>query len=340
MASTEKVDAAKAALERIQQFDPQTLSQEEGLGTKMGFAAAIGPAETLVGLYKRIPLDVLDDLTESQLDRIIQQTNSDHQLFEQILAFDPNENDAATTRTTRISTLEDRRDQLFEIIWQFIAYGVARSTDASLLETQARATIQAIKDDAKAVTDDLNASRDEATAALEAIRAVAAEQGVSQQAAYFKKEAEEQESLAATWLKRTYGFAAGVGAFATASLFFHKIDWLAPASRGELLQLITSKVLVFAVLGYLLLMAARNYSAHKHNAVVNRHRENALITYRALAEAASEGGTADIVLAHAAACIFSPQETGFSQRKDDTSAGSKSVFELMTRGATSAARGT
>ena len=98
-------------------------------------------------------------------------------------------------------------------------------------------------------------------------------------------------------------------------------------------QLISSKFLIFAVLGYLLLMAARNYTTHKHNSVVNRHRQNALLTYRALVEASAGKGTEDIILAHAASCIFSPQETGFSHGKGDSSSGSKSVLELMTKGA-------
>jgi hypothetical protein len=77
-------------------------------------------------------------------------------------------------------------------------------------------------------------------------------------------------------------------------------------------------------------MASRNYATHKHNVVVNRHRQNALLTYRSLVEASGEAGTENIVLAHAASCIFSPQETGFSNSKGE-SAGSKSVLELLTK---------
>jgi hypothetical protein len=157
---------------------------------------------------------------------------------------------------------------------------------------------------------------------------------VSQQASYFKDEAEQQETLAEKWLTRTYWSAAGVGLFAIFSLFLHKWGWIKPGDTPEMLQLISSKVLIFAVLAYLLLLAARNYTMHKHNAVVNRHRQNALLTYRALVEAAGDDGTEDIVLAHAASCIFSPQETGFSNSRNDSS-GSKSVLELMTKAAKS-----
>ncbi len=92
-------------------------------------------------------------------------------------------------------------------------------------------------------------------------------------------------------------------------------------------------VLIFAVLGFLLVLAAKNYSTYKHNSVVNKHRQNALLTYRALVEAATGDGTENIVLAHAAACIFSPQETGFSRVRSDGASSSKSVLELFTKSA-------
>ena len=136
------------------------------------------------------------------------------------------------------------------------------------------------------------------------------------------------------WLTNTYRFALAVGCFAVLSLFLHKLPFIHPESGTEAVQLITSKFLIFAVLAFLLIMAARNYATHKHNSVVNRHRQNALLTYRSLVEAAAGKGTEDIVLAHAASCIFSPQETGFSQGKGEGSSASKSVLELLTRSAT------
>ena len=57
----------------------------------------------------------------------------------------------------------------------------------------------------------------------------------------------------------------------------------------------------------------------------NRHRQNALLTYRALVAAAGEHETEDIVLAHAAVCIFAPQETGYSGSKSEGIGKSKSL---------------
>ncbi|MBP6260957.1 MAG: hypothetical protein KA361_00850 [Chromatiaceae bacterium] len=333
MATQTILDSTREALDRVQQFDVATLSREDELGKQMNFSEAVSPSQALVDIYRRIPLTALDDFSDGQLNTIGQQAKADFNVFKQILEFNATTADAANTRTSIITTLKTRRDQLFDQLWQYVAYGVARITDTTLLETQARATIQSIKDQSEKLTSQLLAAKTDADNALSEIRAVAAEQGVSQQAIHFKQEAEAQETLAARWLTYTYWFAGAVGGFAVLSLFLHKIDWIRPETTAEMFQLISSKLLIFAVLGYLLLMASRNYSTHKHNAVVNRHRQNALLTYRSLVEASSGAGTEDIVLAHAASCIFSPQETGFSHGKGDAVSGSKSVLELLTKSA-------
>lgn len=331
--ATEKIyDTCREALERVQTFDPETLGRVDDLGRQMNFAEAVKPAESIIAVYKRIPMSALPDFTDSQLNAILAQANADYNVFKQILDFNAASGDAVGTRSNILNNINVRRDQLFDQVWQYVAYGVARITDTSLLETQARATIQGIEDQAAKLTAQLNQAKADADTALSAIRAVASEQGVSQQAIYFKDEAQAQETLADKWLIYTYRFAAALGGFAILSLFLHKIEWIKPTSSGEMFQLITSKVLIFTVLGYMLIMAARNYTTHKHNAVVNRHRQNALLTYRALVTAAEDASTQDIVLAHAASCIFSPQDTGFSHGKGDIGTGSKSVLELLTKG--------
>lgn len=335
--ATEKVyETCREALERVQTFDPTTLGRVDDLGRQMNFAEAVKPAEAIIAVYKRIPMSALPDFTDGQLNAILAQANSDYNVFKQILDFNAASGDAVGTRNNILANIKIRRDQLFDQLWQYVAYGVARITDTSMLETQARATIQGIQDQAVKLTDQLTKAKSDADNVLAAIRAVASEQGVSQQAIYFKDEAQSQETLADKWLIYTYRFAGSLGAFAILSLFLHKIEWIKPANSAEMFQLITSKLLIFTVLGYMLIMAARNYTTHKHNAVVNRHRQNALLTYRALVTAADDTGTQDIVLAHAASCIFSPQDTGFAHGKGETGAGSKSVLELLTKGASRA----
>ncbi len=333
MADTNIINEAKAALERIQQFDAKQLSREQALGNQMNFNEAIGPAQKIVDLYKRIPLLMLDDLMNTQLQQIKSFADSDFNLFDQINTFSLTTANPGEQRQSIINSIVNRRDTLFQSLWQFIAYGVARQVDQSVLESEARATIQGIKDQAEKINRELVENKKESDAALTAIRAIAAEQGVSQQSIYFKTEAETNEKNAETWLRNVVIFSGILSAMAVFSFFAHRIEFIAPKGNIELIQFMSSKILIFAVLGYLLVLSVRNYSSYMHNAVVNKHRQNALLTYRAIAEAAGETGTEDIVLAHAAACIFAPQETAFSAEKNEKGAGSKSILELVAKAA-------
>lgn len=120
-------------------------------------------------------------------------------------------------------------------------------------------------------------------------------------------------SEANRWRNYTIGTAIGLGVYAVATAFLHKWEWLAPKDTFQAVQLGLSKVIIFAAIAYMLLLCARNFLAHKHNSIVNKHRQNALLTFNALTEAAGNEERRDVILTYAAACIFTPQETGYTK---------------------------
>jgi len=331
MATAEVIKACRDSLSRIQDFDPNSISRLDVLGSALSFEEAVADAERLIAFYQRIPLTITDDLSNPLLDSLKRQADADFNILDQISKFNPSQGGTTATRTNLINQLRAAYETAFSALWQYLAYGVARTTDAKVLEREARATIQGIKDQSASAAEDLKKARDGAEGILANIKTMAAEVGVTKQAQYFKDEADKHESTSATWETKVKNMAYVVVGFAVLSLFLHKISWLAPSNSIESAQLISSKVLIFAVLSYMLLLGARNYLSHKHNAVVNRHRQNALLTYKALADAAQAKGAEDIVLAHAASCIFAPQETGYSKGGAESGGGSKSVLELLTK---------
>ena len=323
------LEEAKESLERMQQFNCESLVRDVELGQHFNFSQAFEPAEKLVRLYGQISSTVLDDFPETIVTQIKQQADSDFNRYQQILDFDPKAANAAQQKDTIITQITGAYDASFQKIYPFISYGVSKSVDFQRLETEARATIQAINDNAKTLTKQLEEHQAQADQVLQDIRKVAAEQGVSQQAIYFKEESESHEVLAEIWRIRTIWLAVTLGCFALLSIFIHKVPFLKPEDVFQNIQLITSKILVFAVIAYLLFLSARNFLSHKHNSIVNKHRQNALMTYSALSDAASSEEAKDIVLNHAASCIFSPQETGYL--KNESSGNSKSIVELLPK---------
>ncbi len=330
------LDEATASLERMQTFDPDTLIREAELGSKKNFRNVVEPAKRLIALYARLSPLALQDFPDEKLNEIKNRANSDYQLFTQIQQFDP---DSTTVqRDQLIANIAQAYGPTFNTLHPLVAYSLHRSADFQRLDGEARATLQGVRDSAAELTRDLEESKTEARRILEEVRAAAAEQGVSQQAYYFKDTADAHTLDAETWRSRVIRLAWLTGLFAILSLLLHKLPYLKPEGGYDAVQIAVSKVLIFGVLSYMLYLSARNFLSHKHNAIVNRHRQQALQTYQALVSAAGDGANRDIVLTHAAACIFGPQNTGYSVDATHQGSSAKSVVELLgaqiTKGAT------
>ncbi|MBX3316034.1 MAG: hypothetical protein KF902_04115 [Phycisphaeraceae bacterium] len=310
---TQSLTTAKNSLVRVQQFDAAKLPRTDDLGGLLNFKDAIEPASRLIALYNQLSVDVLESLSIQRLDRIRAQADSNFNQFEAISKFNPEQGKAR--RDALIQELYDAYDPAFETLAETISYSVRRSTDFEKLGREARSVNQSVKDEAEAIKQQLDASRKEADATLDAIKKVAAEQGVSQQAFHFKQEGDSHNTAAAKWLKATVVMTGLLGLYALSTLFLHKWQWIAPVNSFQTIQLTVSKALIFGTIFFMLVLCSKNYLAHRHNAVVNKHRQNALATYTAIVKAAHDPSNSDIVLNKAADCIFSPRPTGYS--KDD-----------------------
>ena len=290
------------------------------------------PARKLVDLYKRLSVTALEDFPDNFLTIVRNNANNHYQLFSQALEFSAAQQNPHNARQQIINQITAAYQPAFQALHPLIAYSLHRSADFSRLDAEARATLQTIEDRANAFSEQMLQHEQEAIRVLEEMRNVAAEEGVTQQAAHFRAESEEHEMKAEIWRKRTINLAWVLGVFAVLSLFLHKIPFLVPQNLYDSVQLGVSKVLIFSVIAYMLFLSARNFLNHKHNAIVNKHRQNALMTHRALVEAAMESGVREAIMVQAANCIFSPQATGYTQSgSEGEGASPKSVVEILSK---------
>ena len=328
----ELLQEATESLKRIQEFDVSKLPRENELGSELHFAEAVAPAEQLIELYKRLSVAALQDFPDQTLTIIKDNANNSYQLFTQALEFKAAQQNPQNARNSIITQIKNAYQPAFQALHPFISYSLHRAADFQRLDTQARATLQSVKDKADDFAEEMKSHENNAKQILDEIRNVAAEQGVSQQAHYFKEEAERHETDAETWRSRTTKLAIGLGIYSVASLFIHKLPGLDPSDTYQSIQLVTSKILIFGVIAYMLFLSARNFLSHKHNAILNKHRQNALLTFKALTDAAKEEENRDIVLNHASSCIFTPQDTGYIKTSGGQSAGANtSLVELLPK---------
>jgi len=330
MSSAQLLEQTRVSLERVQRFDPSTLARIEELGRQLSFEEAVEPAQRVVDLFKRVPESILSSLVDLQLNTIKGRADAEYNRFSEVEAFSASQNNAAQVRSNLIQQITNAYDGAFSELWQFIAFGIANNTDSASLESRARAVLQDIEDKATALTEALADKESKAEDVLKHIQAVAAEQGVSQQAEFFKRRADDHEKQASWWRNATAVAIVITILFAVMSALAFKFPWLRADNQFDALEFVTGKILVFVTLAGLIALCAKNFLAHQHNVVLNRHRQTALQTYRVLVDAGTTSGSQDIILAYASSCIFGAQDTGFA--KESAEGGmNKSVLELMTK---------
>ena len=327
---------AIASLERMQNFDPITLARKQELGEAFHFGGVIPAAKNLIGIYKNISQRIFDDLADDQLSLIINHADSDYSKFQQILEFSPTLSNATAVREQLSTNILSGYDCSFRVLMPYITYSTCITVDFQRLETEARAHVQRISDLENEFNANLQKKHEESKSILEDIRRTAAEQGVSQQAIYFKEESDIHKDLAKKWLKWVIVSACILLIYTILTTFAHKLPCLVSQKPYDMIQLALSKMLIFAVLSYILYFSVKNYMASNHNTVVNKHRQNALLTFNALVDAARDSANHDIVLTNVSACIFSPQLTGYIGSSMD-SASAESIVKLFPTISTSAA---
>lgn len=320
------------SLERIKNFKADTLARTEDLGKAFEFSEAIPASKRLIALFEQIPTRMLDELPIHHVKSIKQQADSLYNLFQRILTFNAGQNDASNQRSIILDEIKGYYNGLFDALFNFISYSVSRTVDFKSLETEGRAAIQSIQDQSDRVIGLLGDYQTQAQQTLDKVREAAAEQGVSQQAHYFKVEAEEHNTKAEEWKTITTRIAIALIIYGIIALFLHKLPFVSPNNSYESAQLIASKIVIFFVLTYLLSLSAKNFMSHKHNSLVNKHRQNSLMTFTALVEAAGKEDTRDIILNHAASCIFAQQESGYIKSAANASdISSKTIIETLPK---------
>lgn len=326
-----RVREARASLVRIQDFKPSDLVQKEKFG-QASFEEAVEPAARIIELFRQLPSTTLELLPRNELHTVKEQADSVYQLFEQILEFDIDAGDVKNRQSQYVDTLKTGFQSHFTKIFPLVSYSVARTVDFNRLAEQGRAAVQSVRDQTDNLMKEIALQQSEAARILEEVRKTAAERGVSQEAFYFKGEADGHAFEAKEWQKYTVRMAIAVGAYGISTLFLHKLPFLTPTNTYETAQLIAGKLVVFFVLVYMLSICAKNFLSNRHNEIVNRHRQNALMTYKSLVDAGGTTEARDAILNHAAASVYQLHETGFTKAVDGGGSSSSSIIGLLPKG--------
>lgn len=320
-------EALKKLTNDIINIQIDQLVQRDRLGNELNFEEAIPYFERIINLFKKLESSSIEHLPFSILQSFINSANEASKIFAAIKSFSPKQGNAFQARTTLITQLQGVYENNFAAVGPYVASFLNPDKDVSTYGINARQIIVDMQE-AKAEQSRLfEAVKKETNDVLDSVRKAAAEGGVSQHSSYFKKEASEHERTARYWLIANLLLGAGTIAFALYSInYYSSRDLL--ISTPQAIQLGVAKIIAFSILSFGMILTSRNYRAHRHNFVINKHRQNALSTFKEFVSATGDETTKNVVLIKATEAIFSPGVTGYLTKEPESQGGTQ-VLEII-----------
>lgn len=317
----------------LKAIDPASLVRADVLGKDLNFEAGLSVFRRTLSLFHDLADCNLENFPFETLSQITAQANDALTLFQAIQNFSLQQHpqNPVQARDTLIAQLRDKWHQYYHHITPHISYAIRKGTDFDALEREARGTLALQKQLAGEFQKEKDKIIGEMQGALDRVRQAAAEAGVAQHAIHFKDEAEFHKQQSYYWLAAAIAFGAVTVGYALYSLG-PQLNDLSAATWPRTLQLVLPRLIVIFVLTFGLVWSVRNFSASRHNFVVNRHRQNALSSFETFVKGASDKQTKDAVLLQATQSIFSPQESGFVKGEGPPQLGSQ-IVEVVRGGA-------
>lgn len=322
----ERRNALKAATDQITELakvDPKTLARTSDLSPDINFKDAVPHFEEMLDLCKQLSQRDISRLTAPQLAAITGACTMLSGLIQQVSQFTLNQNTPGDVCRNIVTSISNAYDDVMNPLLLPLAFTATQATDYAKIEREAKGYHTTMKSESEALAKFISTARVEAEHALAAVKEQAAEAGVSTNAQIFVGDSDKHRDLAKTWLKATIsmaGFALLVtSGFLIAAFLYH------PADLASAVQYVVAKLLVASTLSFGVFWCARNYKAQKHNQTLNKHRANALMTFRTFVEGTGDPRVKDAILLQAAQAAFSGRPTGF----DDPEKESQSISPVV-----------
>lgn len=191
-----------------------------------------------------------------------------------------------------------------------------------------KSQINELISEANSEVDKIAKQSKNATKYLADMQEAAGKIAVSNYAKFFGDEAAINLDSSNKWLRGILVSSVLTIAFVILSFFFFPIP--DDATIAKIVHYTSTKLIVLSILYFLIVWCAKNFNSQRHNYIINRHRENALTTFKAFVDAAEEDiNVKNAVLLQATWSIFSVQNTGYSKDGSETESPNK-LIEICT----------
>jgi hypothetical protein len=266
-------------------------------------------------------------MPEPSLQTIIGHATPVRDTIKQIKAFSiEGQGNPAGARDGLVTQLKQQSDAFFTVAHAFIPYLAYRKGD---VQKNINELTKSVTGANKLLEDTIGEIAEKKTTIdgiITAARDASASVGVAHFTADFGNEATENNNEGKRWLRATV--AAGcITILASVGMMF--VPMANDASKAQIIQLFTSKVLLLALLFTATIWCGRLYKATKHLETLNRHRSNSLKTFQAFVKAASDDASRNAVLMETTRSIFTIAPSGYLDSTDVSSDSSVKIIEVV-----------
>jgi hypothetical protein len=294
---------------------------------EIGFVGYSDTVRSVREFVDRLAAIDFQPIPSHQLDRLVAPLTGLTAVIDQMAGLNPGTGDEnpVTRRNKIIQDLVSTYSEVFYASAPILANSAAKTT-AGLLSSF-EAVVQEKFSLWESEAESFRASRLEAQEGVQIALAnanklqgeiveLAKLAGVTKHAVHFANATKDHATFARHWLIATalIGAVTAVVAFWTYHSVISSIDSF---STGQWLQFTITRVLVLSMFVSAMVWSSRNYKAHQHNWIVNRHRAQALETFLTFADAATSVEAKNAVLLQATQCIFSAQASGYTTNEPE-----------------------
>jgi hypothetical protein len=313
-------------LEQMLSYSIEELTLEEELGTQFSFKEIEEYYVKIIDLFKKVKEVNLSEVPFNLLNAFNGQIKDAITYFEQAKNFNAAVNNSAHIRNSIITTIRDRYDDFFTHSVPILSIGLLNRNDLSVERSKMNQLIRDLETEKENSKKESEAKLDELDGIIENAKSFATQAGVSKHSSLFKSEADFHDEEAKKWLKYTVRTLIAIALVAIGLAFLGLCYF---KENNEIVQFTITKVVVLTALFYGLSITNRNYKAHKHNAIMNKHRQNALTTFETFSGAASaDDQTKNAVLLETTHSIFANQQTGYLKTEGDSESNNK-IIEII-----------
>jgi hypothetical protein len=315
-------------LDNLAIISPESLVRKEKLGDDLNFEAGLPYFKKTLKLFQDLKQCSLDNIPLSTINTLSSHAEGALGYFSQIQNFSiqshPN---PLQMREQMINQISNSYDGYFTAIAPIISYSIRKGTDFESLEKKAQQIVGEMHETQTSFILNQEKAKKEADSIIEAMRQVSAESGIAQHSFLFQNEAHLHQKIAKYWLGAVIIMGIFTFLLALYSIGYYSAN-ITNLSPGQSIQLGIAKIIGFSVLYFGLVWTGKNYRSHRHNYVINKHRQNALNTFQAFVKATDDESTKNAVLLRSTEAIFSPCVTGYLT-KEPESQGTSQIFEVI-----------